>query len=196
MPIPVTAARGVPLYLAWTGLLAGLVLLALSEPLPWRLTFLTPDRLHVAVVELQLFLALAVAPFVATGAVHAPVLAALGLPVAAAAARVSATSWGVVLLAQVLLAPPAALALVMGERFPRAYVAGLLGLSALVPLAAFAAGEFGGISLGGLAAVSPFWALSRPVSAPAFVHAGLCGAAVAVLLVVKKPAVDAAAASG
>jgi len=195
VPIPVTAARGVPLYLAWMGLLAGLLLLALADPLPWRLTFLTPDRLHGAVVQMQLFLALAVAPFLAAGAVHGAALAALGLPVAAAAASVAGTPWGVVLLAQALLVPPAALALLLHERFPRAYVAGLLASAAGVPLAAFAAGEFGGASLGWLAFVSPFWALGRPFSAAAVVHAGLCAAAAGVLLIRTKPAVDAAPAS-
>lgn len=196
MPTPVTAPRGVPLYLAWMGLLTGLVLLALADPFPWRLTFLTPDRLHLAVVEAQLFLALAVAPFLASGAAHAPAMAALGLPVAAAAASVSGTTWGLVLLAQALLVPPAALAFLLVERWPRAYAAGLLALSAGVPLAAFAASEFAGASRAWPAAVSPFWALSRPLSAPAFVHAGLCAAAAAALLMLKKPAVDAAPASG
>ena len=192
MPTPVTAARGVPLYPAWLGLVSGLLLLGLADPLPWRLTFLTPDRLHGAVLQTQLFVALVVAPFLASEAVHAPVLAALGLPLAAAASSASATPWGVVLLAQVLLVPPAALALLLGARYPRAYVLGLLGLSALVPFAAFLAAEFGGRSLGALAAVSPFWAFARPASAPAFVLAGLCAAAVAVLSALRKAAVDAA----
>lgn len=196
MAIPVTAARGVPLYLAWIGLLPGLVLLALADPLPWRLTFLTPDRLHTAVVQLQLFLGLAVAPFLGRSVVHAAALAALGLPVAAAAASVSGTSWGVVALAQVLLVPPIALGLRLHERFPRSYVAGGLLLSAGLPLAAFVAAEFAGAAVHWPAVLSPFWALSRPASVVAIVHAILCAAGAGALGVLVKPAVDPAAASG
>jgi hypothetical protein len=196
VPFHVTAARGVPLYLAWLGALTVLLLASLSEALPWRLTFLTPDRLHGAVVQLQLFLALAVAPFLAAGAVHAPVLAALGLPFAAAAAAVSATPWGTVLLAQLLLVPPAGLALRLHGRRPRAYAAGLLVLAAVLPFAAFVAAEFAAVSLSLLRIASPFWALSEPVSAAAVVHAGLCAGALGALELFRRRAVDAAAPAG
>lgn len=164
MPVPV-----LPACLAWLAWLGGVLVLALADPFPLRLTLLAPAGLHGFLVAAEVAFAVIAWPAFARDARgglrghagRAALLLVLALPLVLVAENVSAAGPVALLRGQALVFALALLASSLrgGEpgRSP-AYVLGAGVACAVLPAAAFVSGEFGGADLSWLAAFSPLWA--------------------------------------
>ena len=186
-------ASAVP-FLAWLAYLGAVAALLLADPLPLRLTFVTPAGLHGILVAAEILFVLFAWPFLERGrgrtAVRAALLGALALPLALMAENISAAGVGALIRGQVLVFALAAFvsALRAGEaRRAPAYVFSAALLSAGLPLAAFVARELGGVGLEWLVLFSPVWAAVDAGRGSVLLLACFAAAGAAVLIVAERP---------
>ncbi len=183
--------RAAPLYLAWLGLLGASLLVALSEILPFRLSFVRPDNLFMFLTLLQVFFMVLVLPLfiseLLTGAgllFQVGVLLVTALPLGLACWNVSNLDLVALLRGMALVGGVGAfvggvhfLARVRGWRIEPWYYLGAFVVSAAFPFMAFLSVEMdGGGNLAFLAAVSPFWGGVHVEGNGALVQAAVFGA--------------------
>ncbi len=187
--MPDAPPRALPACLASLAFLGGAVVLFLSDALPLRLSFLTPERFHGVFLATAVAFVLWVWPFLGRpgeggraerlGRAGLPLL--LALPLLLVAANLSAAGPGPLLRGLLLLAALAALVTALPAGKPVDLAASLF-LSCGLPFVAFVAGEFGGADLGWLAALSPLWAAVEIGRGPDLACAGLAALAAGILL--------------
>jgi hypothetical protein len=168
--------------------------------LPFPVTFATPANFFLCLVQVEVFFALLVWPFFVPalgrqGAqglqhlAHIAVLLVFALPLVLIAGNVSSVPAAGLLRSQALVAGLAVLAAGFAARLRNAvpgYLAGVFALSALPPFEYFLQQQLGATSPGATVWVSPFWAAAAG-GAPAWVLAGVAGAA-GVVLLARRPA--------
>jgi len=190
------------LYLSWVGGLCGAVLLLLGNLLPYPLPFATPGGFFLCIVELEVFFALLVWPlFVpalrkdgARGAfllATIAVLLLLALPLVLIAANISSVDAGALVRSQALVAGLAALGGGVAARKPASmpwYLLAVFWLSTAPPFWMYLSRELGARAPSVSVYASPFWSAAAAAGAPAWVQAGVAGAAGLLLLARKEAA--------
>lgn len=176
-------------FLAWVVYLGAIVSLALADPFPLRLTFLTPASVHPALLAAESLFVVFAWPFLGgEGRERLPLrelgLVALALPVALLAENISAAGAGPLIRGQVLVLALASLGTALRPAAPGrapAYVLAASVLCAVPPIAAFLGKEFGGRDLDWLALFSPVWAAAEVGRPSSLALTGVAAAASAVL---------------
>jgi hypothetical protein len=191
---PIHKATG--LYLTWIGVLCGAVLLLLGNLLPYPVPFATPGNFFLCIVELEVFFALLVWPLfvpalLKDGAQGLPllsyvaVLILFALPLVLIGANVSSVDAAVLVRTQALVAGLAALGGGVAARKPERmpwYLLGVFWLSTAPPLWTYLSREMGARAPAVSVYASPFWGAAVEAGGPAWVQAGVAGAAGLILL--------------
>jgi hypothetical protein len=189
------------LYLSWIGGLCGAVLLLLGNLLPYPVPFATPGNFFLCIVELEVFFALLVWPLFVPGlqkdGVQGPMLLAVvgvlilfALPLVLIGANVSSVDAATLVRSQGLVVGLAALGGGVAARKPALtpwYLLIVFWLSAAPPFWMYLSREMGARAPAVSVYASPFWGAAAEAGAPAWVQAGVAGAA-GLLLLTRKAA--------
>lgn len=184
------------LYLSWIGGLCGAIVLLLADVFPFTLPFATPGNFFAAIVVLEVFFALLVwplfVPSILRGGYRPPMLLAhvalllvFALPLVLIGANVSSVGAGGMIRSQALVAALAALGAGVAARVPSAmpwYLLGVFWLSAAHPYWFLLQNQLNAKDPAVSVYLSPFWGAVSSEVAPAWVQAGLFGAAGLALL--------------
>jgi hypothetical protein len=187
------------LYLSWIGGLCGAVLILLGNLLPYPVPFATPGNFFLCIVELEVFFALLVWPLFVPGLQKdgiqgafllaiVGVLILFGLPLVLIGANVSSVDGAALVRSQALVAGLAALSGGVAARKPALtpwYLLIVFWLSTAPPLWMYLSRELGARAPSVSVFASPFWGAAAPSGAPAWVQAGVAGAAGLLLLLRK-----------
>jgi hypothetical protein len=197
---PIHKAAG--LYLSWIGALCGAVLLLLGNLLPYPVPFATPANFFLCIVELEVFFALLIWPLFVPALMkdgaqglgllsYVAVLILFALPLVLIGANVSSVDGAVLVRTQALVAGLAALGGGVAARQPVRmpwYLLGVFWLSTALPLWMYLSRELGARAPSVSVYASPFWGAAAEAGGPAWVQAGVAGAAGLILLTRKRPA--------